>query len=49
MNETASAFGSLSISTSNKLPDATQMFAAGYLEGALTQYRLKQQFDNVHA
>jgi hypothetical protein len=41
--ETASGFGALSISTNPAFNDTAQMFAAGYLEGALTQPRIKQQ------
>lgn len=42
-------FGQLAIATNKGYNDTTQMYAAGYLEGALTQARIKQQFDNVYA
>ena len=50
MNGTASAFGQLSITTtssSGAYNDTIQMFAAGYLEGALTMSRISSHLINV--
>jgi hypothetical protein len=47
MAEAVNAFGSLSISTNNQYNDSAQMYAAGFLEGALTQPRIKQQVRTI--
>ena len=46
---TKSGFGELSVVTSNAYNDTAQMFAAGFLEGALTQARVYEQYYNVHS
>jgi hypothetical protein len=46
---TKSGFGELSVATSADFADADQMYAAGYLEGALTAPRIWQQYFNVHS
>jgi Phospholipase B len=43
------SFGSLSINTNSSFGDDEQMYAAGYLEGYLTQSRIYQQYSNVNA
>ena len=49
MTLATSGFGQLSISTSASFPDAVQMHAAGYLEGALTQERIYSHTQNAMA
>jgi hypothetical protein len=49
MNQTASGFGSLSITTNASYSDVDQMYGAGYIEGVLTQFPIKQQYDNMNA
>ena len=44
-----SGFGQLSVSTNGALPAAAQMFAAGFLEGALTQERIYSHTQNAMA
>jgi hypothetical protein len=46
---TKSGFGELSIASSKDFADSDQMYAAGFLEGALTQPRIWQQYFNVHS
>lgn len=46
---TASGFGQLSVVTSGTYNDTAQMYAAGYLEGALTASRIGEHYANVHA
>lgn len=42
-----SGFGQITVTTSGKYNDTTQMYAAGYVEGALTQMRLWQHASNM--
>jgi hypothetical protein len=42
-------WGKLSIEGNPLHEDETQMFAAGYLEGAMTQKRIYQQYTNIHS
>jgi hypothetical protein len=49
MTLAASGFGQLSVSTNNKFNDTTQMYAAGFLEAALTQERIWTHTNNVFA
>ena len=45
---TVSGFGQLTVLTNSALNDTAQTYAAGFLEGALTQSRILQQYHNVH-
>jgi hypothetical protein len=47
--ESVGAFGSLSVSTNGQYEDSQQMFAAGVLEGSLTQADIFDQHQNVYA
>eukprot|EP01114_Cavostelium_apophysatum_P001150 TRINITY_DN10983_c0_g1_i1.p1 TRINITY_DN10983_c0_g1~~TRINITY_DN10983_c0_g1_i1.p1 ORF type:complete len:545 (+),score=120.02 TRINITY_DN10983_c0_g1_i1:36-1637(+) len=49
-NDTAdvSGWGILKIQTNSKEDDNVQMFAAGYLEGALTSDRIYQNYENMY-
>lgn len=49
MTLAASGFGQLSITTNSAFNDTTQMYAAGYLEAALTQERIWTHSNNVLA
>ena len=46
--DAVTGFGQLSVVTNPAYNDTTQMFGAGYVEGALTQARIAQQFYNVN-
>lgn len=46
---TTSGFGQLSVSTSASYPDTVQMYAAGYLEAALTRERIYSHAQNTLA
>jgi len=43
-----SGFGSITVWTSSNYNDTTQMYAAGYVEGALSQVRIYQHLTNMH-
>ena len=49
MNSSISGFGDLSISTAASFTDAEQMYAAGYLEGALTADQIFLHSINIRA
>mgnify|MGYP002395051982 FL=1 len=48
MSNMLPGWGRLHIASNAKFPDEQQMFAAGFLEGALTQYRIYQHYINVY-
>lgn len=48
-SKTASNFGKLKIKTSKEYDDDVQVFAAGYVEGRLTAFRIRQNYENLHS
>eukprot|EP01116_Phalansterium_solitarium_P025523 TRINITY_DN9808_c0_g1_i1.p1 TRINITY_DN9808_c0_g1~~TRINITY_DN9808_c0_g1_i1.p1 ORF type:complete len:527 (-),score=200.75 TRINITY_DN9808_c0_g1_i1:373-1953(-) len=44
-----SGWGVLKVQSNNTYPDIVQMFAAGFLEGALTAGRISENYDNMYS